>query len=267
MIPPIAEPDARVAYDDLAPFYDAFTADHDYESWTRSLVSLARRHGLRGRRLLDVGCGTGKSFLPLARRGWLVTACDLSPGMLARAAAKAPPSVALHVADMRALPRFGAHDLVWCLDDAVNHLLDPADLVPALRGAAANLARGGVLLFDVNTLRTYRTFFAAREEVAGPGGMVVWEGETAREFEAGGLAGATISAVGPDGTPVGRPSHQRQCHHPPAVVLDALADAGLVPLGAYGQDLAGRLEPRVDELRHTKVVYVARRRAPESEGR
>jgi SAM-dependent methyltransferase len=263
----VTEPDTRTAYDELAPFYDAFTAHHDYDAWTRSLVRLARRHGLRGRRLLDVGCGTGKSFIPLARRGWRVTACDISPEMLARAAAKAPPPVALHVADMRALPRLGPHDLVWSLDDAVNHLLDSGELVAALRGAAANLARGGVLVFDVNTLRTYRTFFADRVEVEAPGCTVVWEGETDRDLAAGGLARATITAIGPDGSAVGRPSRQRQRHHPRAVVLDALADAGLVALGTYGQDLAGRLEPCADEGRHTKAVYVARRRAPDDEGR
>jgi len=39
-------------YDALAPYYDAFTADFDYETWTVQLLELARRHGLRGHVLL-----------------------------------------------------------------------------------------------------------------------------------------------------------------------------------------------------------------------
>jgi len=95
---------ARIAYDGLAPAYDAFTAGHDHAAWTRDLEALARAAGLRGRRLLDVACGSGKSFLPFLERGWEVTACDLSPAMAALAADKAQGRARVEVHDMRALP-------------------------------------------------------------------------------------------------------------------------------------------------------------------
>lgn len=44
---------------------------------------------LRGARVLDLGCGTGRHALELARRGSRVTGADPSPGMLAAARAKA----------------------------------------------------------------------------------------------------------------------------------------------------------------------------------
>src|SRR5919107_5351046 len=97
----LATTGARAAYDAFAPYYDRFTAHHDYDLWTSELLALAERHGLAGRRLLDVGCGTGKSFLPYLERGWAVTACDISPAMLTRAAAKAGGRVELAVADAR----------------------------------------------------------------------------------------------------------------------------------------------------------------------
>src|SRR4051812_5469915 len=117
---------ALSAYDALAPHYDAFTAGYDYERWLDALEELAREHGLRGRRLLDVACGTGKSFLPMLERCYDVVACDLSPGMVARAREKASGDVELFVADMRELPRVGSFDLITCLDDAVNYLTSPA---------------------------------------------------------------------------------------------------------------------------------------------
>jgi hypothetical protein len=49
-----------------------------------------------------------------------------------------------------------------------------------------------------------------------------------------------------------------QRHHPPGVIESALAAAGLERVAAYGQDLTGAVEARVDEARHTKIVYVAR---------
>src|SRR5215213_11332309 len=106
---------ALEAYDGLAPHYDAFTSEHDYEGWLAVLEDLAMAHGMRGRKLLDVACGTGKSFLGMLRRGYEVVACDLSPEMVARARAKVPNGRAeVLVADMRDLPELGAFDFVTC---------------------------------------------------------------------------------------------------------------------------------------------------------
>src|SRR3954449_3745566 len=113
------------AYDGLAPAYDAFTAGHEYVRWLDYLEDLAVEHGLSGKALLDVGCGTGKSFLAMLDRGYEVVACDLSPEMVARAREKVENDARadVFVADMRALPELGAFDLVTCLDDAMNYLL------------------------------------------------------------------------------------------------------------------------------------------------
>jgi len=131
---------AERAYATLAPYYDQFTRHHQHEVWLERLETLARAHGLEGRRLLDVGCGTGKSLLPLVRRGYDGAGCDLSAGMLARARA-ALPEAPLHHADMRALPRsMGTFDWITCLDDALNYLLGDDDLARALasmRGCCA----------------------------------------------------------------------------------------------------------------------------------
>ena len=69
---------AEAAYDALAPAYDILTADYDYDAWLSAIERVAIAHGLTGRRVLDVACGTGKSFLPLLERGYEVTACDIS---------------------------------------------------------------------------------------------------------------------------------------------------------------------------------------------
>src|SRR3954451_22166659 len=80
--------DAEIAYEAIAPVYDDFTAHHDYELWLGNLLPKLEDRGLSGRRLLDVGCGTGKSFIPMIERGWEVSACDISPSMVELARAK-----------------------------------------------------------------------------------------------------------------------------------------------------------------------------------
>src|ERR1044071_6807868 len=170
---------AERTYEAMAPVYDDFTAHHEYDLWTADLLKVLERYGLEGKRLLDVACGTGKSFLEMLPRGWQVTACDISPAMLEQAREKVDDTVELIVADMTELPEFGKFDLVWALDDAVNYLLSTDELERALAGMRANLAPTGLLLFDVNALPTYRTFFAQTEVVEREGRRLVWRGLTA----------------------------------------------------------------------------------------
>ena len=253
----LADP-AAGAYDEMAPFYDRFTAHHDYDAWTATLEELARAHGLNGRRLLDVGCGTGKSFLPFARRGYDVVACDISPRMAALAAEKAP-DVPIHVCDVRTLTALGDFDLICCLDDALNHLLEPAELTAALTAIAANLAAGGVVLFDVNTLATYRGFFASTAVEECDDLVTIWEGRSSPDAAPGALAEAVFTAFRCDGECWSRTRLTHvQRHHPEHEIRDAIAAAGLECAAVYGHGLDGVPHPHPDELADSKAVYVSR---------
>jgi SAM-dependent methyltransferase len=269
MIDTLERPAAQETYDAMAPFYDVFTAHHDYELWTAVIRRLAGEHGLSGTRLLDVGCGTGKSLLPFRAAGWQVTGCDVSPPMLALAAAKAP-DVELHLADARALPRYGDFDLVLLLDDVVNYLTEPDHLVRALATAGANLAPDGVMVFDLNLLRTYRTFFAEAVIVEDGDAFLAWRGLAASDAEPGVLAEAVFDAFtrGADGCWLRHDaSVHRQRHHPEERVREALALAGLECAGVYGHGLDGIPSRGAHELRDTKALYIARRGAPGGERR
>jgi SAM-dependent methyltransferase len=249
---------AREAYEDLAPAYDLLTADYPHDRWLAALVDLARAHGLRGRDVLDVACGTGKSFLPLLERGCRVVGCDISPAMLARAAAKAPQA-RLVQADMRTLGRLGAFDLVTCLDDALNYLLGPGDLEAALAGIRRNLRPHGIAVWDVNTLAMYRSAFASDRTTDRDGVFLAWRGETTAELEAGGPAQATVEVFAPagDGRWERRSSVHRQRHWPPGQIRELARRAGLRILAVHGQHPGAVIEPELDELVHSKAVYLA----------
>jgi SAM-dependent methyltransferase len=250
--------DTRAAYDALAPVYDGLTAHHDYERWLTQLLGLAHHHGLAGRRVLDVACGTGKSFMPLVRQGYDVTACDLSPGMVALARRRARGhGVRVSVADMRRLPVLCERaDLVTCLDDAVNYLHDPAELRDGLAGMRANLRAGGLLVFDVNTLATYRSVFCEGVSWSDGDRRYASAGEP-RPVEAGALFATTLRAW--RGDVLVAESRQVQRHHGTAELRRALRDVDLEPLGLYGSAADGSHERPPDEGRHVKFVAVARR--------
>jgi SAM-dependent methyltransferase len=250
---------ARVAYDAFAPYYDAFTAHHDYEAWTRALEALARQAGLTGRRLLDLGCGTGKSFLPFLARGYRVTACDISPAMLELARGKANGRARLVEADVRDLPVLGAFDLITFLDDAANYLDSAEELAAAFAGAARNLAPGGVLVFDANTLATFRRLYSSCLVVQSEGRVLTLRGRGSDRLSPGGAAVAHLDALTeqPDGWWSETCSVHRHRHHPEETVRAALDRAGLRCVAAHGLHVDGRIDPVADDLAHSKAVYVA----------
>jgi len=258
MTPPVAADPARGAYEEFAPFYDAFTADYEHDLWLTRIEAEARRLGLAGRRLLDLGCGTGKSFMPLLRRGYRVTGCDLSPAMAERARWRARGVARVVVADMRELPALGAFDLVTCLDDGLNYLTSEAELAAAFAGVARNLADGGLFVFDLNSLATYRTVFAADDVVSSGGTVFAWRGEGDPYAAPGALASAVIEVL-PDGVHrAGAVTRHVQRHHPPPVVERLLRFAGLQLLDLVGQSPGARLERPPDEGRHSKLLYFTR---------
>lgn len=248
---------AEIAYEAIAPVYDDFTAHHDYDLWLGQLLALAEMHGLgEGRRLLDVGCGTGKSFIPMLAKGWQVTACDVSPAMVELAKQKVGDAAEVLVADMRELPRFGEFDLVWCLDDAVNYLLDPDELGRALHGLRANLGPGGLLIFDVNAIKTYRSFFAEEVVIERDDRRLIWRGRSDPEAAAGSVFEASFEVEDGSGTAI-EPELHRQRHFSDAEIKAALEGAGLRCLGLYGHDEDGIPRQPFDEAEHTKAIYVA----------
>ena len=256
----IARPPARAAYATLARHYDRFTDGYDHEQWLTEIEARAIAAGLRGRRALDIACGTGKSFTPLLARGYAVTACDLSPEMVDVAREKFGDEVEdLFVADMCELPRIGVFDLVTCLNDAVNYLLAEDELEAAFRGVAELLAPDGVYAFDVNSLSTFRTAFAQTFVREDEGALFCWRGEAPASLRAGDAAAATLEAFveTDDGLWERASSRHVQRHHPPAAIRAALAAAGLECAAVAGQRAGGHLDDHVDEAEHIKVVYFA----------
>ena len=124
--------------------YDAEYGEID--DGARFFLSLAENGG---RRVLDLGCGTGRLAIPLARLGKEVTGLDRSAAMLAHAETKAGPlSIRWVAGDFRLYDLGCQFDLIIACGHAFQALLTEADQLTFLRCARRHLADGGRLAFD-----------------------------------------------------------------------------------------------------------------------
>lgn len=141
-----------MAYDGIAAGYDDAVAP---STWVRERL-WERLDALfpPGSRVLDVTAGTGLDVFHLVERGVHVTACDVSPGMLARLSLKSP-SVPVFVADLQDLDLNGPFDGLISTFAGLNAA---TDLTGFARSAARLVRPGGVLFLHVlNPLRKGRT--------------------------------------------------------------------------------------------------------------
>lgn len=246
----------RTAYDTFAAFYDDYTSAYEYEyrRWSSRLFAVAQEAGLAGDRLLDVGCGTGLSFVEMLDRGLRVTGCDLSPEMVEVARSKVGDRARVVVADMRALPDLGEFDLVWAVNDPFNYLLSAEEVEATLAGMRRNLVPGGIVLFDLITLRVCRDFFSGEVIREKGGRQFIGRGQLSPEQVVPGAIGEVRFEV--EGEPGSAHVHRFR-HLPEDEVLAAIDAVGLQCVGVFGE-LEGDLHADLDEETHTMAVYLCR---------
>lgn len=150
-------------YSQLARLYDRVMSHVDYGAWASYLEIVFRQHGLPGSRVLELACGTCSLAALLAEDGYRIVGIDRSSQMLMvgrdkfRRLGLAPQFVAASMTD---LPFDSHFDAVICMYDSLNYLLREDEV----RRAAAEMARvtvpGGLVVFDVCTVRNSELFFS-----------------------------------------------------------------------------------------------------------
>lgn len=102
-------------------------------------------------KILDIGCGTGRHAIELAKRGYRVTGIDLSEAQLVRAREKAKEAgvtVDLQKHDARALPFENEFDLAIMLCEGGFSLMETDEMnFEILKNATKALKSKGTLIF------------------------------------------------------------------------------------------------------------------------
>ena len=173
-----------VIYDLLAPFYDEVNAEIDYEKWADFYKAVFDKYfqGAEGPSLvLDLGCGTGKMTLELARRGYDMTGVDVSCEMLDVAQSEARAlgfdgKILWLLQDMREFELYGTVDAVVSTLDCVNHLTTKNDLEKTLSLVHNYLIPDGLFVFDINGKGKFERVYANNSYVyETDGSLCVWQ--------------------------------------------------------------------------------------------
>jgi len=141
-------------------YEDAELYDHEYGRrrddvrWYRALAQkeLGKPGGKRA--ILELGCGSGRTLIPLAKDGWHVVGVDASAKMLARCQARVDrlrgARVDLVGGDFRAIRLGRRFPLVICPFNAFLHLYDRTSVERFLARVRASLTPRGRFVFDVS---------------------------------------------------------------------------------------------------------------------
>ena len=134
-------------------FYrDPAIYDIEYRKLTEDIdhyTRLARESG----EVLELGCGTGRLTLPMARTGARMVALDLSSAMLGRLREKLAAEDDLDVTvvhgDFRTLDVEGTFPLVTLPFNAIHHLFDAAEVLELFHRVQDHLQAGGRFALDM----------------------------------------------------------------------------------------------------------------------
>jgi ubiquinone/menaquinone biosynthesis C-methylase UbiE len=97
---PKKEPIALKSYEKIAEHYAAMIDTKPHNAYYERPATLSLLPSVRGKRVLDAGCGPGVYAQILVRRGAKVVGVDVSPKMLRLARERVGDKVELHLADM-----------------------------------------------------------------------------------------------------------------------------------------------------------------------
>ncbi len=208
----------------LAPYYDRIMTRVRYDRWESRLLDLQKiiyNSSNNPVYHLDVACGTGTLIQKLSKHGWYSIGIDISPAML-YIAKQVYPDICVLTGDMCSLPFVNSFQIISCLFDSINFLLDEEDVYRSIYSMALSLQKNGIIYFDCVTEQMVRQYYNDSQ----------WK-ENYKEFKtfwestynpATKTATLSILVHGKGWSVV------RQKIHPLDVYLDAIKEAGLTLL-------------------------------------
>ena len=136
------------SYGNLAKFYDSIVGTQ--KNSIDFVHKLLDKNATSSAAVLSIACGTG-TVLESITKANLRVGVDISTEMIDIAKTKIPEGQFV-VADMRNFSLNNNFDVVLCLYDSINHLINFADWQLTFNNVYKHLNDGGIFIFDVNTI-------------------------------------------------------------------------------------------------------------------
>lgn len=135
-------------YKKFAKYYDLIYSVKDYTKETKFLISLIRKYRLKGKKVLEVGCGTGGHAIFLKKKGFDIVGVDLNKEMLT-VARKKSKSIKFYQGDMRKFNLKNKFDIVLCLFSTMHYNQNYQELEKTLKNFHQHMKNNSLLIFDM----------------------------------------------------------------------------------------------------------------------
>ena len=136
-------------FSESSELYDFIYSEFkDFDAEARDVASLLRRKSPSARRILDVGCGTGRHASALTvEHGFEIDGLDIQPGFLEIARRRCPRGT-FYLGDMADFDLGHCYEAVICLFSSIGYVKTTDRLAMAARCMRRHLSDGGVALIE-----------------------------------------------------------------------------------------------------------------------
>ncbi|OOB76424.1 SAM-dependent methyltransferase [Clostridium haemolyticum] len=142
-------------YKEFAHIYDRLIyGDIDYAKWAKVIMKICENYNLSKEDYLDLACGTGNMTKELAKAFKHTWAVDMSQEMLTEAEEKMRKEkikaklVCQDISNLKLNKKF---DLITCVLDSTNYILEVEDLKRYFSSVKDHLKEDGLFIFDINS--------------------------------------------------------------------------------------------------------------------
>ncbi|WZL74482.1 class I SAM-dependent methyltransferase [Clostridiaceae bacterium 35-E11] len=142
------------SYGAFAYVYDQLMKDVDYEGWVEYIEKIFKRYKLVPSNIAELACGTGNITNRLAAKGYNLLGVDISEDMLSMAQEKAADmdiEVIYLNHDMREMMLPTELDVILCICDGINYIVEPKDLTRVFVAVYQHLKENGLFIFDISS--------------------------------------------------------------------------------------------------------------------
>ncbi len=222
----------KVAYANLAKWFEELNDDCDYENWSQYFVKKLRSFG--GVEGVDFGCGSGWFTRAFTRAGYTMTGVDISPEMLnyaQEAALKEGVRGEYILGDIKRFRSPKKFDFATAINDRINYI--PKKEVDAtFQSVKKAFKKGGIFLFDISSAKKFK------EKIENTVSVDDRENITylnfAKEEEDGATMEVTLFVKGKDGRYDRLDEIHRQYAYSEEEIVESLSRCGFTLLGVEG---------------------------------